>query len=41
MMVYGILSIPLSYAVFVSLCKRIREIFWTVVGVLLIKVSRN
>lgn len=41
MMVYGILSIPLSYAVFVSLCKRIREIFWTVVGILLIKVSRN
>jgi len=41
MMVYGILSIPLSYGVFVSLCKRIREIFWTLVGILLIKVSRN
>lgn len=39
-MVYGILSIPLSYAVFVSLCKRIREIFWTVVGVLLIKIKK-
>ncbi|MEN6588538.1 MAG: lysylphosphatidylglycerol synthase domain-containing protein [Proteiniphilum sp.] len=41
MMVYGILSIPLAYGVFVSLCKRIREIFWTLVGILLIKVSRN
>lgn len=41
MMVYGILSIPLAYGVFVSLCKRIREIFWTLVGVLLIKISRN
>jgi uncharacterized protein (TIRG00374 family) len=39
-MVYGLLSIPLSYAVFVSLCKRIREIFWTVVGVLLIKIKK-
>jgi len=41
MMVYGFLSIPLAYGVFVSLCKRIREIFWTLVGILLIKVSRN
>ncbi len=41
MMVYGILSIPLSYGVFVSLCKRIREIFWTLVGILLIKVRHN
>lgn len=39
-MVYGLLSIPLSYAVFISLCKRIREIFWTVVGVLLIKIKK-
>ena len=38
--VYGILSIPLAYGVFVSLCKRIRELFWTLVGVVLIKVSR-
>ncbi len=38
--VYGILSIPLAYGVFVSLCKRIRELFWTVVGVVLIKISR-
>ncbi|MCE5205296.1 MAG: flippase-like domain-containing protein [Porphyromonadaceae bacterium] len=39
--VYGLLSIPISYGVFVSLCKRIREIFWTVVGVALIKVRHN
>lgn len=41
MMVYGILSIPLSYGVFVSLCIRIREIFWTSVGILLIKVRHK
>lgn len=39
-MVYGLLSIPLSYAVFVSLCKRLREIFWTVVGIILIKIKK-
>ena len=38
--VYGILSIPLAYGVFVSICKRIRELFWTLIGVVLIKICR-
>jgi len=39
--VYGILSIPLAYGVFVSLCKRIRELFWILVGIVLIKIHRS
>jgi len=39
--VYGILSIPLAYGVFVSLCKRIREFFWILVGIVLIKINRS
>lgn len=38
--VYGMLSIPLAYGVFVSICKRIRELFWTLIGVVLIKINR-
>ena len=38
--VYGMLSIPFAYGVFVSICKRIRELFWTLIGVVLIKVNR-
>lgn len=39
--VFGLLSLPLSFSVFVSLCKRIREIFWTLVGIMLIKIERG
>lgn len=39
--VYGILSLPATYGVFTSLCKRIRELFWTLIGLLLIKIKRD
>ncbi|WP_418892465.1 lysylphosphatidylglycerol synthase domain-containing protein [Limibacterium fermenti] len=36
---FGILSIPVAYGVYVSICMRIREFFWTIVGLGLIKVK--
>lgn len=39
--IYGILSIPVASGVFVSLCKRIRELFWTLVGIILIKAEKH
>lgn len=39
--IYGILSMPVAYGVFVSLSKRIRELFWTLVGILLIKAEKH
>lgn len=39
--VYGILSIPVASGIFASLCKRIRELFWTLAGLLLIEVKRR
>ncbi len=38
--VYRILAIPVSLGIFTSLCKRIREIFWTLTGLLLIQIKR-
>ena len=39
--VYGILSIPVAFGVFTSLCKRIRELFWTLAGLLLIQIKQK
>lgn len=40
-LVFGILSLPAVHAVYVSLCIRIRELFWTLFGLGLIKVGRG
>lgn len=34
---FGILALPAAYGVYVSLCSRIRELFWTIVGIGLVK----
>ncbi len=38
-LVFGILSLPVANAVYVSLCIRIRELFWTLFGLGLIQVG--
>lgn len=40
-LVFGILSLPAAHAVYVSLCLRIREFFWTFVGLGLIKIKKK
>ena len=40
-LVFGILSLPAAHAVYVSLCIRIRELFWTLFGLGLIKVGKT
>lgn len=40
-LVYRILSIPVAFGVFTSLCKRIRELFWTLAGLLLIQIKQG
>lgn len=38
---FGILAIPAAHGVYVSLCMRIREIVWTLIGLGLIRVKRK
>ncbi len=40
-LVFSILSLPAAHAVYVSLCIRIRELFWTLFGLGLIQVRRR
>jgi len=40
-LVFGILSLPAAHAVYVSLCIRIREICWTLLGLGLIQVGKR
>lgn len=38
---FSLFSIPASLGVYVSLCTRIRELFWTLVGFILVKTSSS
>ncbi|MDO5663745.1 MAG: lysylphosphatidylglycerol synthase domain-containing protein [Bacteroidia bacterium] len=40
-LVFGILSLPAAHAVYVSLCIRIRELVWTLIGLGLMKVGKK
>lgn len=41
LLVFGILSIPAAHAIYVALCMRVRELFWILLGLGLIKVGRK
>lgn len=40
-LVFGLLSLPAAHAVYASLCMRIRELFWTLLGLGLIKIRKK
>lgn len=38
---FGFLSIPTAYGIYVSLCTRIRELFWILVGITLVRIKSD